>query len=184
MTRKGRGWLIGGCAIGLGVVAGFLSIPVVRADDPGTTFEIQVVLGGNTRERSTVSHELWLRHPTPILVTGDGEYIRNQLLRLGVPAAAMIHEPAALTTWQNAEFSVPMLRERQVKSAVIVTSWFHTARAHSCFTNAGGDIQFAVCADPLPARKSLDDWKVMTMERMKRIGYWIKYGMNPWATCN
>ena len=115
--KKPIAWIAGLALIVTLVV--FFSIPITRSDDAGSDFDIQVVLGGNTRERSDVSHALWLRHPTPILVTGGLDYIRDELLRLGIPASAIIQEPQARSTWENAALSVPILKQRKVKSAVI-----------------------------------------------------------------
>jgi len=145
---------------------------------------MQVVLGGNTRERSDASYALWLRHPTPVLVTGDDNLIRDELLRLGVPAAQIIHEATARSTWQNAELSLPILRQNNIKSAVIVTSWYHTARAHACFRRLAPGTAFASQSDPLPARYGMEQWKLATKERMKILAYWISYNLNPWRVAN
>jgi uncharacterized SAM-binding protein YcdF (DUF218 family) len=170
-------WMVGPVIIA-GIV--FSSIPVSRPDDGGTDFDMQVVLGGNTRERSEVCQALWLQHPTPILVTGDGNYIRDELLKMGIPASAIIHEPHARSTWQNAGYSGPVLRERRVKSAVLVTSWFHTARAYACFTRLEPGIRFETRSDDPPERYALDDWKVSVIERAKSVSYWLSKGLNPW----
>lgn len=158
------------------------SVPVSRPDDGAMDFDIQVVLGGNTRERSDVCHELWKKHRTPILVTGDLNQIGDELLRLGIPAADIIHEPSARSTWENAEFSVPILRERKVKSAVLVTSWFHTARARACFRKLGPEIRFNTQSDTRSERLDLDEWKVGIIERLKCLAYWLDDGVNPWQS--
>ena len=141
---------------------------------------MQVVLGGNTRERSDACYALWLRHPTPVLVTGDDNYIRDELLRLGIPSAQIIHEPTARSTWQNAELSVPILRKNSIKSAVIVTSWFHTARAHACFTRIDHGIHFTSQSDPMPGRYGFEPCKLATKERLKCLAYWLSHNLNPW----
>lgn len=158
------------------------SIPVSRPDDPLTDFDIQVVLGGNALKRSVVCHALWVQHRTPILVTGDANSIRDELLRLGVPAADIIHEPNAESTWENAEYSMPILRERQVKTVVIVTSWFHTRRAYDCFQKLEPGIRFATKSDVPAESPGFDGWKVNVIERSKRLFYWFDKGLNPWRS--
>ena len=145
--KKWRLSVAGLCIVGFAV---FQSIPISGPDNAGPDFDMQVVLGGNTRERSEVSHALWLRHPTLILVTGDGNYIRDALLNLGIPSSSIIHESTARSTWENARFSVPILKQRKVKSAVIVTSWFHTSRAYGCFKSLEQGIHFSTVSDPEP----------------------------------
>jgi len=164
----------------VGLIAIFQSIPVSRPNDVGTEFDIQVVLGGNTKERSDVCYALWLRHPTPILVTGDEDYIRDELLRQGIPASHILHEPIARSTWQNAGFSLPILQKQRIKTAVIVTSWYHTARAHACFARVAPMITFTNQSDPLPTRYRMEQWKLTTKERLKCLAYWIAHAINPW----
>lgn len=158
----------------------FMWVPVSRPDDAGESFDIQVVLGGNTRERSEVSFLLWQRHRTPILVTGDNFLIRNELLKLGVPESYILHEATARNTWENAEFSKPILLEHHVDNAVLVTSWFHTSRAHACFERVMPEIHFTTCSDPIPREIGWNMRKVAVIERTKKMYYWITRSVRPW----
>lgn len=174
----------------LAMMAGFLllaigvfsTIPVSRPNDAPEDFDIQVVLGGNTHQRSVVSHALWLRHRTPILITGDLSLIHHELLRLGVPESYLIHEPTARNTWENASFTKPMLEQRKVASAVIVTSWFHTSRAKACFARQMPGIHFSTSSDVPPPHLSRDMRKVVFIERMKKLHYWATRSLLPWAS--
>ncbi len=163
-----------------GCIAGFQLIPVSRPNDVTLNFDLQVVLGGNTMERSAVSYGLWLQHPTPILVTGDEGTIEAELLRLGVPPSAILHETAASTTWENAEFSLPYLKEQRADSVVLVTSWFHTLRALKCFEKLDGITHFSTASDLRPRGDSWNNLKLATKERCKALAYGIAYGINPW----
>ena len=165
----------------VGCVAGFQLIPVSRPDDVTLSFDLQVVLGGNTVERSAVSYQLWLQHPTPILVTGDEGTIEAELLRLGVPPSAILHEMAASTTWENAEFSLPDLKDQDAESVVLVTSWFHTVRALKCFEKQENKIHFTTASDDRPQKFTWTDFKLATKERGKSLGYVIMHGINPWG---
>ncbi len=170
--------ILGGFA--LLIVFAFFSIPVSHTNEVPEDFDMQVVLGGNTRERSEVSHALWLRHRTPILVTGDGGLIRNALMQAGVPEGDIIHEPKAGNTWQNAEFSRQQLVVHGVDSVVIVTSWFHTSRALGCFEKQMPDIRFSTTSDVRPEKPSWDRFKVEMIERMKILYYWATRAIRPW----
>ena len=159
----------------------FWSIPVSRENDDVTGPEILVVLGGNTRERSRACHALWLRHPGPVLVTGDDGHIHRELLRLGIPADQILHEQSAVNTRQNAEFSVRLLRASGYRSALLVTSWFHTSRAHACFVTAAPEMRFATFSETAPSRWSADDWKLVILEKCKKLAYAVRWGINPWS---
>lgn len=174
---KRLAWLAGSGLLMLGL---FFTIPVSHSDNTPETFDIQVVLGGNTLERSTVSHALWQRHRTPILVTGDLDLIYRELLRRGVPEEDLIHEPSARNTWENASLSKPILEQRNVKSVVIVTSWFHTSRARACFEKHMRNMRFTTTADTPPQVISWNDRKVMQIERMKKMYYWATRSIWPW----
>ena len=59
------------------------------------------------------------------------------LVELGVPPAAILQEDRSRTTGENARFSAPLLRARQVKTILLVTSALHMARAVAEFERAG-----------------------------------------------
>lgn len=176
--RKSRIWF--GSFLLAALLAVFWSIPVSRANDDVPAPEILVVLGGNTRERSRACHALWLRHPGPVLVTGDDGHIYRELIRLGIPADQILHEPSAVNTRENAEFSVRLLRESGYRSALLVTSWFHTSRAHACFVKSAPEMRFGTFSEPAPSRWSADDWKLVILEKFKKSVYAVRWGIHPW----
>lgn len=159
----------------------FWSVPVSRANDDAPETEVLVVLGGNTRERSRACHALWLRHPGPVLVTGDDGHIYRELIRLGIPGEQILHEPSAVNTRENAEFSVRLLRDAGYRSALLVTSWFHTSRAHACFVKAAPEMRFGTFSEPAPSRWCADDWKLVILEKCKKSVYAIRWGISPWS---
>lgn len=177
--RKSRVWLA--LILVVMLLAVFWSIPVSRGNDDAPTPEILVVLGGNTRERSRACHALWLRHPGPVLVTGDGGHIYRELIRLGIPAGQILHEQSAGNTRENAEFSVRLLRASGHRSALLVTSWFHTSRAHACFVTAAPEMRFVTFSEPAPSRWSVDDWKLVILEKCKKSAYAVRWRINPWS---
>ena len=62
--------------VGVGAVltSAFFLIPVAASSESPANFDVQVVLGGNTKERGEISECLWLKYPTTIIVTGDAGY--------------------------------------------------------------------------------------------------------------
>jgi len=82
----------------------------------------------------------------PILVSGgqvyedsgaEAEIARRVLLSLGVPAADILVENRSLNTTQNAQYSVPILREHGLTHPILVTSAFHMKRAVLNFAKQG-----------------------------------------------
>ena len=59
------------------------------------------------------------------------------LQRLGVPVGALLLEPRSMNTWQNAQFSVPLLRDYGAQRVVLVSSATHLRRASLYFAHFG-----------------------------------------------
>ena len=104
-----------------------------------------VLLGGDPRGRAPVAAALLIRGRARwVLATGAGDCMANQhaLIDHGVPASALILECHARTTDENARLSVPLLRARGIRTAVLVTSVYHTRRALLSFRHYAPDIVF------------------------------------------
>lgn len=179
-SNRRKLWIWFGLILCAMLLAVFWSVPVSRANDDTAGNEILVVLGGNTRERSRACHALWLRHPGPVLVTGDDGHIYRELIRLGIPGEQILHEQSAVNTRENAEFSVRLLRDSGYRSALLVTSWFHTSRAHACFVKAAPEMRFGTFSEPTPSRWDADDWKLVVLEKCKKSVYAVRWGIHPW----
>ncbi len=145
-----------------------------------------VVLGGENTSRAEQSAALYKRgYATRILVTGKNEdkLIVKSLVAAGVPKEAVWVEPAATSTFENALFSVPILKQWKVKTVLLVTSCFHSRRATAVFRSNTGTIEFfSVPADNVPVAEVIKNrWlrERVLMEYVKIIGYWFKYGISP-----
>lgn len=79
----------------------------------------------------------------------------DALQRLGVPAADLLLEPHSMNTWQNAQFSAPLLRGYGAQQVVLVSSAVHLRRASLYFAH------FGIHATPVRG-----DWLV------PRMGWW------------
>ncbi|BFI95941.1 MAG: YdcF family protein [Rhodanobacter sp.] len=77
------------------------------------------------------------------------------LRRLGVPAGDLLLEPRSMNTWQNAQFSAPLLRGYGAQRVVLVSSAVHLRRASLYFAHFG-IVAMPVRGDWLKAR--LDWW--------------------------
>lgn len=70
----------------------------------------------------------------PLSVT----YART-LLQLGVPRSDQVLETRSMNTWQNAMFSLPLLRTIDAQRVWLVTSGVHMRRSMLCFSHFGID---------------------------------------------
>jgi uncharacterized SAM-binding protein YcdF (DUF218 family) len=133
----------------------FAAFMTVRADlfllvqtQPVPKVDAIVVLGGESWTRPQHAAELFKSGVAPFLLAsggGDCEDTRRLLEARGVPASAIRLEPKSGSTRQNAQFSVPLLREAGARRVIIVTSWYHSRRALACFRKYGRDMTFYSC---------------------------------------
>ena len=131
--------------IALGVFAWFFPQRVLTVDSGPVKADAMVVLGGTGMERPERAAELFKQDEAPeILVCGEGDCASNEKLleKEGVTNAAIILECKSRTTRENAEFSIPLLRQMGAHRVIIVTSWYHSRRALMCFEHYAPDIQF------------------------------------------
>jgi len=98
-----------------------------------------------------------------IIVTGGDprEYGRSEadvyaeaLVQLGIAAQDVLVETRSNNTWQNAQFTAPIFRERGFDRAVLVTSGTHLRRAALYFSHFGIDA-LPIRADYATPRREL-----------------------------
>ncbi len=121
--------------------------------DDGKPAEAIVILGRGTLlepERADQAADLWYGHRAPlILATGHGGEA-PRLLRLlrdrGIPETALVEEPYARTTEENARLSAQLLHQRGVERILLITDRPHMLRALLTFRSLG----FEVVPQPIP----------------------------------
>jgi len=169
----------------LGLIAFFFPQQVLTVDSGPATADAMVVLGG-TPDRAVRAAELFKQGKAPkILVSGNGNDLSNKKLleRNGVTNAAIILEGKSRTTRENAEFSIPLLRQMGAHHVIIVTSWYHSRRALACFEHYAPDITFY--SRPSYYGYLRTEWRSkgirasVKSEYVKLLGYWVCYGVCP-----
>lgn len=161
-----------------------VSVPMERAD-------AIIVLGGEPLARPLEAARLYKAGVARrIFVSGVGDAARNRqiLMEAGVPAAAITMEPCAVSTYTNATLLKPLLEAAKIRSALIVTSPFHTRRALATFRKVIPGISFGV------TEASIDWWKrsegrgdvnhFAVVEFFKTLEYLILYGVSPFYEVN
>ena len=156
-----------------------VSVPLERAD-------ALIVLGGEAESRSLEAARLYRKGvASQVFVTGLGDASRNRqiLIGAGVPALRITTEPKATSTYENALLLKPLLESAGVKSALIVTSPFHTRRALATFRKLMPGITFGVTDAPVERWKSAKGREELNrlalLEMLKTLAYWVRNDISP-----
>ena len=166
--------------------AAFLFPQQVLTIDSGEVKADAIVVLGGGDGRPQRAAELYRQGAAPLVVVtgyGDCEFNMQLLQKDGVPSGVITPEPAALTTLQNATFTIPLLRAMRVHRVIIVTSWFHSRRALACFKHVAPDLQFysRPCYEeyqPKSGNRTGYSWRI-NYEYVKLLGYWVRHGVWP-----
>lgn len=160
--------------------------------------DVIIVLAGGGPERLCHGMELYKRGLAPELwYTGDqpletrsdfmdSEQALNFALRYGVPKEKIRLLPST-STFEDGKSITALVKERGIKSIVVVTSWYHTRRAmnviHHCITDTN-IIVYVSSSTNLPYTP--DNWwrdeeglVSVVNETIKTALYWWRYGLAP-----
>ena len=172
-----------GIATSLYAAATLLVVPAqIRASD------VIVVLGGDGPPRAAEAAVLFRAGLAPrVLVSGDGDCqsIRDLMIAQGVAPSAIFLECVSLSTYENAMFSSPLLAGLRVRSALLVTSWFHLRRALACMSLAAPWIRWRPIPAPPPPGGSRWHFGILgyavpvAEEYAKLAWYALHYGIAP-----
>jgi uncharacterized SAM-binding protein YcdF (DUF218 family) len=170
----------------LGLAAWFYPEKFLTTDSGPVKADALILLGGGQHERAVRAAQLYKAHAAPRVIisgAGDAEINRRQLIANGVPPQAIEVENKSTTTRENALFTAKLLRADKIRTAIIVTSWYHARRAQKTFQHYVPGVYFF--SRPSYFGFAREDWKKsginrhMRLEFLKLPGYWIRYGVNP-----
>jgi uncharacterized SAM-binding protein YcdF (DUF218 family) len=206
MIRRVKAFTAGATGLLVVAVCGWVFAPqLLVVDSSARPADALVVLGGEPWTRPKRAAEVYQEvvaaalHGTGgdsrpsavgfplVLVSGKGdcEDVRRQLKEDGVPAGAIVTESESRSTWENARFSVKLLREKNVSNVIIVTSWAHSRRSLACFQKAAPEIHFFSRPTPRPPAglRHPDSYTLgrVFQEYAKIAYYWVAYGIPPWV---
>lgn len=175
------GFLLAGWVVGNRLI----SPQYLTLDNGPVKADALVVLGG-ALERAERAGELFNDGEAPgIIVSGTGDWAINTryLQGKGVPPGAITIERDSTTTRDNAQFTIPILREMGARRVIIVTSWYHSRRALACFRHSAPDVDFfsrpSLLGYPGTETHSKYFERIKRMEVLKLVWYAIRYGV--WA---
>jgi uncharacterized SAM-binding protein YcdF (DUF218 family) len=157
--------------------------------------DVIIVLGGELKgERTREAVRLYKEGMGKKLLFSDGtdlswrtkaiEEMTDLAKELGIPKEAIVKEAASKSTFENAKYTLKIMKQHNWKSAIIVTTNWHTRRSQYIFEkiyqNSG--IQLTYAAAPDPHHKSFANWwkdsekqQVVLTEWAKLLIYWLKY---------
>ncbi len=111
--------------------------------DPLVKSDAIVAISGDTGARADSAIALWKAGYAPVLIFSGGssdpesvpsaELMRRSALAAGVPANAIVVEGTSATTEENAQHVADLMRDRGIRSAILVTSPYHQRRAALLF---------------------------------------------------
>lgn len=120
---------------------------IAPQDDLKRADAIIVVSGGDTDKRTDEGVRLWKDNWAPKLIfsgaaadqgTSNAAVMRVRAVSRGVPLDATIVEERSTTTRENAEFLEPIVQAQNIKSAILVSSPYHTRRVKVTFEKVYG----------------------------------------------
>jgi uncharacterized SAM-binding protein YcdF (DUF218 family) len=134
--------------LALGVGSLVLVGHALAVTDPLATSDVIVAVSGDNGPRTETAVALWKQGFAPLLLfsgssldpesVSSAELMKRDAVRLGVPAAAILVEPTASTTDENAKLTAQLMIDRGLHSAILVTSPYHQRRAALLFSRAFG----------------------------------------------
>lgn len=125
---------------------------------------------------------------TAVFPRGEAMHYRERALALGVPAEAVLVEPAATNTSENIAFTHRLLRQAglldAIRSAVLICRPYHQRRTHAVCRKLWPEVDIVCTSSPV----SLDDYlcaigdvnRVVTMLVGEVQRAWL-YPMKGWA---
>lgn len=154
--------------------------------DSGEVKAEVIIIPGGTPDRAVRAAELYRQGEAPFILVsgcGDCQASANYLETNGVPASHLWLESKSETTRENARLSLAILQSHHIKSAILVTSWYHSRRVLHCFEHYAPEIQFYSRPSYFgyPSgdanRKNVNPY--IKSEYIKLLGYWVCYGVCP-----
>ena len=127
---------------------------------------IIAVSGGDTASRTQLAIDLYERGWADELIfsgaaydksgPSNAEVMREQAIRQGVPISVITVEDQSETTSQNAEKTTGILANRDISSAILVTSSYHAKRTLLEFRERAPEIEFR--SHPTSSDKQWSIW--------------------------
>ncbi len=150
--------------------------------------DVIIVLGGEQKgERTEKAVELYRQGLANKILLSDGTDLSWRIRsvdemvalakKLGVPEADIVIEDQSESTWDNAIYTKEILIERGWKSAIVVTTDWHTRRTAMTFNKVFSDtnIQLSYVGVADKRFHNLNQWWKDPEEQQTVLTEWAKY---------
>ena len=153
--------------------------------------DVIVILAGEETERVEYGAELfkegWARKDKIIMAGGPvvwkhtwASLMEEHAISLGIPKDAILLEENSKTTEEDARFTKQILDKYKYKSCILVTSPYHSRRAHALFKKIMGKEITIISAPCNQSWFRFDDWwkrrkdrRFVLNEYSKFLWFWI-----------
>ena len=150
---------------------------LVVNDEPKPADVIIVLSSGTDRVEEGVTLYK-LGYANKILFSGEGSPdMATQAESLGIPQNNILIENNSESTFENAKYSAAIMETQGFKSAIVVTSPYHTRRASVLFANFFRRWDLTICSVPFPSSLTSNWWKDPYLERTV-ISEYVKLGLH------
>jgi uncharacterized SAM-binding protein YcdF (DUF218 family) len=128
-------------------------------DEEPKPADVIIVLGGGSGRVEYGVNLYHLGYADKILLTmGPGGW-ETTVSSLGVPKDDILLEEQARSTYENAKYSFEIMQANKFRSAVLVTSPYHTRRASMIFNRLFEGIELTICSVPNDSRNASKWWQ-------------------------
>lgn len=123
--------------------------------------EVIIILSGGAYERVDYGVKLLQQgYADQLLMSGgSAQNMAARAVSSGVPPEDIIVEKQSGSTFENAKYSSEILQARGFKTAILVTSPYHTRRARMLFAEFDKGWTLTICAVPYDSSVTTDWWK-------------------------
>ena len=122
--------------------------------------DVIIVLGGSSGDRVAYGAKLYQSgYANKILLSSSERNMPQQAFSLGIPKKSILLEDQSTTTFENARYSIKIVRDQGYKTAIVVTSPYHTRRTSIIFTQFFKGIDLTICSVPYDSAMTNNWWK-------------------------
>ena len=121
--------------------------------------------------------DLWKEGRAPLIALTGGKQAgdrfteaaagRRWLTDRGVPVNAIVSEDVGRSTWQSLSQLDPVLRDRSVETAIVVSSYWHVQRADLILQQLGYDAS----TSPVPQNTEALSWTTKALKELLGISF-------------
>jgi uncharacterized SAM-binding protein YcdF (DUF218 family) len=140
--------------------------------------DVIIILGGDAANRVPYGAELCkLGYADKVLLSGHA--MIGPTLTSGILLNAILMEDRSQTTFENAQYSLKIVQNQGYKSAIVVTSPYHTRRASIIFIHFFKGIHLTICPVSYNPAMTQSWWKdnnsrqFVISEYLKLVWYYV-----------